>query len=110
MPLGNEDDDGCWSDAGVDPPFSYPRPQTAHVATVVGSQLVVHGGMGFSEHLNEWDGSTEWETLDDGGFAIFVPIAQWYCRFYSGAICSRAVMDRRMTPFCPSSSDMASSS
>jgi hypothetical protein len=64
LPLGNEDDDGWGSDTGVDA-ASYPRPRTAHAGTVVGSQLVVHGGMGFSEHLNEWDGSTEWETLDD---------------------------------------------
>ncbi len=57
-------DGGRWSDLGVDP-SPYPRPRTAHAATVVGSDLVIHGGMGFSEHLNDWDGSSEWETLDD---------------------------------------------
>ena len=42
----------------------YPRARTAHAATVVGNQLIIHGGMGWDK-INDWDGSTDWETLDD---------------------------------------------
>ncbi|KAL3780817.1 hypothetical protein ACHAWO_004463 [Cyclotella atomus] len=58
----NDDDDSWWSrlDASM-----YPRPRTAHAATVVGDELVIHGGMGWDEHVDDWDGSTNWETLDD---------------------------------------------
>lgn len=42
----------------------YPRARTAHAATVVGNQLVIYGGMGWDK-INDWDGSTDWETLDD---------------------------------------------
>jgi len=44
---------------------SYPRPRTAHAATVVGDNLIIHSGMGWNERTNDWDGSTEWEMLDD---------------------------------------------
>ena len=30
----------------------YPRPRTAHAATVVGDELIIHGGMGWDEHTN----------------------------------------------------------
>lgn len=58
----NNDDDGFWNriDSSV-----FPRPRTAHAATVVGDDLVIHGGMGWDEHIDDWDGSTNWETLDD---------------------------------------------
>ena len=58
------EDDDWWSDLGPD--FSvYPRPRTAHAATVVGNELIIHGGMGGNEHTDEWDGSTAWESLGD---------------------------------------------
>jgi hypothetical protein len=61
--IDTEDDD-WWSDLGPD--FSaYPRPRTAHAATVVGNELIIHGGMGGNEHTDEWDGSTAWESLGD---------------------------------------------
>lgn len=56
------DDDNWWSRLDAS---SFPRPRTAHAATVVGDELVVHGGMGWDEHVDDWDGSTDWETLDD---------------------------------------------
>lgn len=58
------EDDDWWSDLGPD--FSvYPRPRTAHAATIVGNELIIHGGMGGNEHTDEWDGSTSWESLGD---------------------------------------------
>ncbi len=60
----DSEDDDWWSDLGPD--FSvYPRPRTAHAATVVGNELIIHGGMGGNEHTDEWDGSTSWESLGD---------------------------------------------
>jgi len=59
---GDEDEDDWWYDLDTS---SYPRPRTAHAATVVGNELIIHGGMGWNEHTNDWDGSTDWETLDD---------------------------------------------
>lgn len=32
---------------------------------MVGNELIIHGGMGWNEHTNDWDGSTDLETLDD---------------------------------------------
>mmetsp|Transcript_22306 Transcript_22306/g.40050 ORF Transcript_22306/g.40050 Transcript_22306/m.40050 type:complete len:1087 (+) Transcript_22306:137-3397(+) len=58
----NKDDDDWWYDLDTS---LFPRPRTAHAATVVGNELVIHGGMGWNEHTNDWDGSTDWETLDD---------------------------------------------
>ncbi|KAL7542478.1 hypothetical protein ACHAXR_011799 [Thalassiosira sp. AJA248-18] len=59
----NEDpDDDYWYDVDIS---LYPRPRTAHAATLVGNDLIIHGGMGWNEHTNDWDGSTDWETLDD---------------------------------------------
>lgn len=63
----------CWErisgDEGVDDKWQssmYPRPRTAHAATVVESQLVIHGGMGIGEYTDEMGlGVTDWETLDD---------------------------------------------
>jgi len=57
-------DDDWWQDLSVDYSL-YPRPRTAHAATVVGNELIIHGGMGWDEHTNDWDGSTDWEALDD---------------------------------------------
>jgi len=42
-----------------------PRTRTAHAATLVGNDLVVHGGMGRDVKSEDWGRSTEWETLDD---------------------------------------------
>mmetsp|Transcript_18734 Transcript_18734/g.28499 ORF Transcript_18734/g.28499 Transcript_18734/m.28499 type:complete len:1010 (-) Transcript_18734:68-3097(-) len=42
-----------------------PRSRTAHAATLVGNDLVIHGGMGRDEKSDDWAGSTEWESLDD---------------------------------------------
>jgi len=42
-----------------------PRSRTAHAATLVGNELVIQGGMGWDDKVNDWDGSTDWETLDD---------------------------------------------
>ena len=48
------------------PSTLYPRPRTAHAATVVDNQLVVHGGMGMGRYTDEMGmGETDWETLDD---------------------------------------------
>jgi len=55
-------DDDWWYDGDIS---SFPRPRTAHAATVVENELVIHGGMGWNEHTNDWDGSTDWTTLDD---------------------------------------------
>lgn len=41
----------------------YPRSRTAHAATLVGNDLVIHGGMGRDVSSDDW--SSEWETLDD---------------------------------------------
>jgi len=60
----NKKDDDWLAELGADYSL-YPRPRTAHAATVVGNQLIIHGGMGWDEHTNDWDGSTDWETLDD---------------------------------------------
>jgi len=56
-----DDDEFWWSnlDASL-----FPRPRTAHAATIVGNELVLHGGMSFSG-IDDWDGSTQWEPLDD---------------------------------------------
>ena len=35
--------DDAWFDQDIS---SYPRPRTAHAATVVGTSLIIHGGMG----------------------------------------------------------------
>lgn len=44
----------------------YPRPRTAHAATVIDNQLIVHGGMGMGRYTDEMGmGETDWETLDD---------------------------------------------
>ncbi|KAL7545650.1 hypothetical protein ACHAWF_008998 [Thalassiosira exigua] len=58
----NNINDDVWFDEDIS---SYPRPRTAHAATVVGNELIIHGGMGWDEHTHDWDGSTDWETLDD---------------------------------------------
>jgi hypothetical protein len=42
----NDDDDGWWSHLDAS---TFPRPRTAHAATVVGDELVIHGGMGWGE-------------------------------------------------------------
>ncbi len=56
-----DDDEFWWSnlDASL-----FPRPRTAHAATIVGNELLLHGGMSFSG-IDDWDGSTQWEPLDD---------------------------------------------
>lgn len=41
----------------------YPRSRTAHAATLVGNDLVIHGGMGRDVNSDDW--SSEWDTLDD---------------------------------------------
>lgn len=53
----SEDDD--W----MDDLHYYPRSRTAHAATLVGNDLVIHGGMGRDVNSDDW--SSEWETLDD---------------------------------------------
>ena len=58
----NDGDDSWWKRLDNS---MFPRPRTAHAATVVGDELVIHGGMGWDEHIDDWDGSTNWETLDD---------------------------------------------
>jgi hypothetical protein len=75
----NDDDDSWWSrlDASM-----YPRPRTAHAATVVGDELVIHGGMGWDEHVDDWDGSTNWETLDDM-WILNLKTLQWKRRWVS---------------------------
>lgn len=52
-------------DDWMDDLTSTPRSRTAHAATLVENELVIHGGMGWDEKTNDWDGSTDWETLDD---------------------------------------------
>jgi hypothetical protein len=48
------------------PSTLYPRPRTAHAATVVDNQLIIHGGMGMGRYTDEMGmGETDWETLDD---------------------------------------------
>eukprot|EP00804_Cyclotella_cryptica_P020419 CCRYP_014402-RA/>CCRYP_014402-RA protein AED:0.13 eAED:0.13 QI:142/0.75/0.8/1/1/1/5/234/1160 len=58
----NDDDDKWWSELDAS---MFPRPRTAHAATVVGDELVIHGGMGWNRQVDDWDGHTDWETLDD---------------------------------------------
>eukprot|EP00804_Cyclotella_cryptica_P006232 CCRYP_020769-RA/>CCRYP_020769-RA protein AED:0.14 eAED:0.14 QI:1059/1/1/1/0.75/0.8/5/231/868 len=58
----NDDDDKWWSELDAS---MFPRPRTAHAATVVGDELVIHGGMGWNRQVDDWDGQTDWETLDD---------------------------------------------
>ena len=53
-----EDDD--WMDDFLN---YLPRARTAHAATLVGNDLVIHGGM--SQGVDEWGRTTKWETLDD---------------------------------------------
>jgi hypothetical protein len=79
----NDDDDNWWSrlDASM-----YPRPRTAHAATVVGDELVIHGGMGWDEHVDDWDGSTNWETLDDM-WILNMKTLQWKRRCVCIAFC-----------------------
>ena len=61
----NKEDNDDWY-ADLDADYSnYPQPRTAHAACVVDNQLIIHGGMGWDEHTNDWDGSTDWEGLDD---------------------------------------------
>ncbi len=79
----SEEDDDWWTDLGVDYSL-YPRPRTAHAATVVnspdGANLVIHGGMGWNERTNDWDGSTDWETLDDM-WILDLNTRQWSRRY-----------------------------
>ncbi|KAL7482492.1 hypothetical protein ACHAW6_008167 [Cyclotella cf. meneghiniana] len=58
----NDNDDKWWSEFDAS---MFPRPRTAHAATVVGDELVIHGGMGWNRQVDDWDGHTDWETLDD---------------------------------------------
>ena len=77
---GNEEDptdDDLWYDVDIS---LYPRPRTAHAAAVVGNDLVIHGGMGWNEHTNDWDGSTDWETLSDM-WILDLNTRQWKRRY-----------------------------
>ena len=56
----NEDDWLSLLDAST-----FPRPRTAHAATIVGDNLIIHGGMGWDAHVDDWNGLTKWENLDD---------------------------------------------
>lgn len=58
----NDDDSSWWADLDAS---LFPRPRTAHAATVVGDELIIHGGMGWNERTNDWDGGTDWKTLED---------------------------------------------
>ena len=78
----NDDDDSWWK--RLDDSM-FPRPRTAHAATVVGDELVVHGGMGWDEHIDDWDGSTNWETLDDM-WILNLKTLQWKRRRVSTAM------------------------
>ncbi|KAL9184274.1 hypothetical protein ACHAXT_002360 [Thalassiosira profunda] len=69
------DDDWIFDDISA-----YPRPRTAHAATVVGNELIIHGGMGWNERTNDWDGSTDWETLDDM-WILDLTTREWRRRF-----------------------------
>ena len=55
---GITDDD--WNDTTY-----FPRSRTAHAATLVGNDLIIHGGMGRDEQSNDRSSSTKWESLDD---------------------------------------------
>jgi hypothetical protein len=50
-PEDGMDDDGWWSDLDA---TLFPRQRTAHAATVVGDELIVHGGMGFHRKVDDW--------------------------------------------------------
>ena len=76
MNASSNNDDFWWAELDAN---LYPRARTAHAATIVGNELVLHGGMGMSG-INEWDGSTDWEALDD--MWIFdLTTRQWKRRF-----------------------------
>eukprot|EP00804_Cyclotella_cryptica_P002979 CCRYP_006007-RA/>CCRYP_006007-RA protein AED:0.02 eAED:0.02 QI:220/1/1/1/1/1/4/699/987 len=70
-------DDKSWSEFDE---FVFPRPRTAHAATVVGDELVIHGGMGWNRQEADWDRHTKWETYDDL-WILDLTTLQWKQRF-----------------------------
>ena len=56
--LAEADDDWMKDDLSL-----FPRARTAHAAALVGNELIIHGGMGWDEKINDWDTSTDWETF-----------------------------------------------
>lgn len=58
--LAEADDDWMKDDLSL-----FPRARTAHAAALVGNELIIHGGMGWDEKINDWDTSTDWETFGD---------------------------------------------